>query len=597
VVFARGYYHVLYFSFFRDRDVDLITANELCTDVFLNETSYFGTPPCMAAQLILRSVKLIRADPENYARALVHSSKRLPMKFFAFLTFPALYQIFTSAESAEAAIQFMLRLLSIGASSQLFQPLFQAFLFSTYPFTDALWCHFHRDFCARDKVDDVLIMSRLVRSIEACAALLPPTLAPLVSAFLEKDVRLCCASVIVYLQRTFTLWYDHCSEGMSFGSGQQVLEWLDAAQSDFECGNSITLVSAFIAHRSAVPIYPINAEICDVHSEAIILSRRDFRWVREAFKAVEQRLSLCREVEKDDRVPTYFPFLLDFFASRARHRDGFVFLSKPRSSSLFKDLMDRNSGAPSKLHANLVELEDFFSLSLAFKGVRNFQKSIARFRDAAFASFLRDHVHLGVGHRQIVTVAQELIGQSSERQSLVIPLLVELLNAAILPDPDTRLRQHFWSLRKDYLAQSSGEIISYPGKKWIIDLLNEFTRRPLTLKGDVFILFSHVFWVVRKISRYFKLPAREASNLVKFLSLSSDFSGLLMVFLVFDKLVFQNNFFVGLLSEKMVRDWKTFVAVMWDTIAKDTQLCADVASYASTDFESGGQQQPGRDGS
>jgi hypothetical protein len=545
----------------------------------------------MAAQLILRSVKFMRTNPENYARALLHSYKRLPMKFFAFLTFPALYQFFTSAESAEAGIQFLLCLLSIGANSHLFQPLFQAFLFSTYPFTDALWCHFHHNFCAKHKVDEILIMSGLVASIEACAPLLPPTFGPLVSAFLEKDTRLCCASVIVYLQTTFTLWYDHCSEGMSFGGGASVLEWLDASQSDFERGNSITLVSSFITRRSAIPIYPINAEICDVHSEAIILSRRDFLWVRKAFESVEPRLSLCRDVEVGDRVRRYFPFLLDFFASRGRNKDGVVLLS------LFEALMDRNSDGLSKLQPNLAELEDFFRLRLAFKGVRNFQKSIVRFRNATFASFSRRHVQLAVGHKQIVTVAQELIGQSWERQSLVIPLLAELLNAAILPDPDLRLRQLFWSLRKEYLAHSSREIISYPGIRWIIDLLPEFTRRPLTLKGDVFILFSHVFWVARKISRHFKLPPREASNLVKFLSLSSDFGGLLMVFLVFDKLVFQNNFFVGLLSEKMVRDWKTFVSVMWETIAKDAQLCADVASYASTDSESGGQQPSGRDGS
>jgi hypothetical protein len=77
---------------------------------------------------------------------------------------------------------------------------------------------------------------------------------------------------------------------------------------------------------------------------------------------------------------------------------------------------------------------------------------------------------------------------------------------------------------------------------------------------------------------------------VKVLSLNSDFNGLLMVFLVFNKLVFQNNSVVELLSEKMVRDWKTFVSLMWETIASDIQFCADVASCTSTDFRSGWHQ-------
>jgi hypothetical protein len=158
-------------------------------------------------------------------------------------------------------------------------------------------------------------------------------------------------------------------------------------------------------------------------------------------------------------------------------------------------------------------------------------------------------------------------------------LLAELLNAAAMPQIDGHICERFGRVRRDYLTDCWREVASFPGVRYVISLLPESTRRSLTGKGDIFVLFSHVFWVAGKICRHFKAKPAEHTRLVRFLSLSPEFPGILMVFLVFDTLVFQNDFFMALLDEKLLTNWKKFVEVMWETMDQDEELCTEVAKY------------------
>jgi hypothetical protein len=126
-------------------------------------------------------------------------------------------------------------------------------------------------------------------------------------------------------------------------------------------------------------------------------------------------------------------------------------------------------------------------------------------------------------------------------------------------------------------------MMATPRHRFIIELVPEATRRVLSGFGDVFVLFSHIFWVVRKFAKrngYTAIDDPRKLRVMKFVSLNCEFGGILKVFLFFDKLVLQNNYFIASLNEKLVKDWNSFSQMMWSTLVKDPELSRDASTFA-----------------
>jgi hypothetical protein len=575
-VLARAYYHQLYFLFFREPAVAALSVSELSRDVLLTDSTQLYIPSCMCGQVLLHCLKLLRSRPKHFADALLKNYVSIPIGLFAFSTFPALYQFFTAVESVEYGVQFVMHLLALRAPDDLVGALFQSLLFAVQPFSDALWAHFHSRFSARPAINEVVAISELTRSIDACAPLLPPKLCELVREVLAARTELCANAIVTFLRTTFQLWYSHCPEGMSFGCGPSFLKFLDVSR-NFANGNSVTICDRFIRGRSYVPVYPFNCELCGMLSEAVILSHADFAVFRRAFDGAEQREDIFKAINIEEELGRFAPYLLDFFPNIDRRKNGLV------NHLIFA----RKLGADSLFHPEvaaireIMELEDLFRMQLILRHVRSFQRSVVRFRNAAFAHFCRQTL-TPVLPRQMVEVASQILRHPREDRTLVGSLLPELLNVCILPEMPPDFLPRFWAMQKDYLADAWTEMMATPRHKFIIDLIPEATRRDLPGFGDVFLLFSHIFWVVRKFAKrngYTEIDDPRKLKVMKFVSLNCQFAGILRVLLFFDKLVFQNNYFMASLSEKLVKDWNSFSQMMWSTLIKDVELSRDVSTF------------------
>jgi hypothetical protein len=320
-------------------------------------------------------------------------------------------------------------------------------------------------------------------------------------------------------------------------------------------------------------------------SESVILSHQDFAAFRKAFDGAEQRGALFKAIEVDDQQGRFSPYLLDFFPNIDRRRNTYVerLIFSSRRDTIFDPRWFTDVGTEEQ--QRILDLEDFFRLRLVMQNVHRFQKSVARFRNAAFSRFCRMLlVAQQIRPRQMADVAAIILKHPPrDDRSLVGSLLPQILNVVTLPELPRNFRPRFWELRRRYLNHAWTDIVAFPRWKYIIELVPEATRRPLGLFGDVFVLFSHIFWVVRKFAKkhgFSALDDPDKLRVIKFVSLNCEFAGILEVFLFFDKLVFQNNYFIASLNEKLVKDWNSFSQMMWSTIVEDVGLSRDVAIFA-----------------
>jgi hypothetical protein len=550
----------------------------------------------MCGQVILRCLKLIRVQPDNFAMALIKTYKTIPIYFFAFTTFPAVYQFFAGIESIEYASLFLANLIAYDAPDGLIGPLFQSLLFGTFPFTDALWANLHKRLAAKPTIDDVGAISSLTGAIEQCCPLIPATLIALIREMMGRNIELCATVILRFLKITFELWYAHCPSGMSFGCGPSFLLFLHESE-NFGNGNSVTIANCFHQCRLSVPVYPFTCELCDMSSESMVFSHCDFQTFRQAFQGAEPRAALFKSIEVTDRLSRFAPYVLDYFPNVDRRKkpisDRLLFTGATPLDTLFEPSLFYAVGIEAgnlrteiaEDQQKLADLDDVFRMRVHAQFAHSFQQSIRRYRNATFAAFCQNDLRrISIRPGQMGDVARKILKQPREDRSLVFALLPELLRVVTFQELPATFLPRFWALRKAYLATAWVSVIKTPGVQYVIELVPEATRRPLTSFGDVFLLFSHIFSSVRTIGGKHAYAEADFTNVVKFVSLNSEFGGILKVFLFLDKFVLHNEFFMTTLDDQLLQDWNWFSRMMLSTMVQDSGLSADVSKFVTTEL-------------
>jgi hypothetical protein len=449
VSLARASFYELYFLFFREPEVAPLTPAELTGAILLTDNACLSAPGCMCGQVLLRCIKSLRTQPEPFAQALLRNWPLMSVRLFAFTTFASLFQFYTGVEAVEFASSFVLALLRLDAPDDLLCPLFQSLLFGTFPFVDALWGRFHQLFSAKPSLNDIVAIPGLCGVIEACAPLVPSALSELIREMLGCRAAVCARAIMELPRTTFDLWFHHCPEGMSFASGASFSGFLSDCN-DFRSGSSLTVAAAFTQTRRCVPVYPFNCELCDMSSESVILSHQDFAAFRKAFEGAEQRSALFKAIEVDEQLPRFSPYLLDFFPNIDRRRNSYVgrLIFSRRGDTLFDSRWFVD--VVTEEQQRMLDLEDFFRLRLVMRNVHRFQKSVARFRNAAFSRFC--HMLLDgrqIRPRKMAEVAAFILNHPPrDDRSLVGSLLLQILNVVTLPEVPVDFQPRFWELRR-----------------------------------------------------------------------------------------------------------------------------------------------------
>jgi hypothetical protein len=224
----------------------------------------------------------------------------------------------------------------------------------------------------------------------------------------------------------------------------------------------------------------------------------------------------------------------------------------------------------------MVALEELLRFRFCTKSVRGYERSVRRLRDFCFTKYCIDlFTSMDCRNTPIERIADRFLSSSWAR-SWIQPFLAGLLNFTAFADPSADILRRFRDLKHAYMAGGWGDVLSVPGFQRVIQLVPQPTRRSLKQFGDVFLMLTHVFSSIRQIAEHFSASPAEHRRLVKFLSLNSQFEEILKVFLFFDRRILQVGYFTPILSEALVKDWSLFVAVMYETIAGDAQLCAAI---------------------
>jgi hypothetical protein len=97
------------------------------------------------------------------------------------------------------------------------------------------------------------------------------------------------------------------------------------------------------------------------------------------------------------------------------------------------------------------------------------------------------------------------------------------------------------------------------------------TNRSLERMGDFFLLFGKIWWSIRIIVGHFA-ATRDTERVMKFMALNSNFGEILRIFMYFDRVLLQTEFFTSHLAATVVKDWHSFCKAMRRVIAQDDKL-------------------------
>jgi hypothetical protein len=535
---------------------------------------------------------VIRKEPIQFAKSLVKAVQTINLPLFAFSTFPACYGFFTRPESVVSASMLFTELLALDKAPEgLVLRLFQSFLFSAYLFTDALWSHFHTRLCSKRTFDEQSAINGLRDSVEACRSLVSAPLVATIQAVLGRFPRLCCSAVLRFLRVSFDLWYDYSPEGMSFAGGESFRAFLRGSEV-FEVGNSITIVSALIGGKRRVPHTQNVLPSSDLPPEALVLSNGDFDLYQKAFKLTDEKISYFHAIESPKNEPFATPYMLDFFS---RTKDGpgneGPLIAPPElppvaleADSLYEQAIVRNVsiGGPTfaeyrarkallESRRRMEELEDLLRIRLEMQTTEDMQRSVLRLRNYAFGQYAaRFIVPRKVRSQRIEDEVNAGLVDCPERKTLLETLFVAYLNTIQMPTAPAEAVQKFTAIKRRYIETAWTAIGTFDGKKRIIDLIPEPTRRHPSRVGEVVLLFGQFFGKCRKVTQHFRVPEGGIESFFKFVTFASEYEGLLPLYLCVTHLFEESPFFMKQIDKE--HNWKQFLEMMTRTMQTDETL-------------------------
>ena len=602
ILLSRAYYYLLYFLFFPDREVPELTRDELCSDILVNSDKFFTTPNYMCAQVMLRVLKSLHSRPLKFAVSLIKSYKAVELNLFAFTTFPALFEFFTTHESVYCAAQFALDLVTKKGPDELIGPIFLSFLFSSFCFTEAYWSNFHRRVCAKKRLFENTIVMEMSVSASQCSPLLPLATVGLIQEVLSKRPELCCSCIVKYLAVTFELWYNYSEEGMSFGCGDAIKEFLEQPTST-NIGNILTIASNMLRREERIRTVPSYTSVVGLSNEHVVFSSIDMATMPKVFVGVADDIPLFDQLKVEEGLGRFTPQAFDYFPNTRKtsscYDDSRMFLTELATFPMednaifdkaitykvdlktheFEEYALKKSIINSQ--KEIAELEDYLDIRLKEDAAMELQKTLRRCRAYAFSKKCRQLLQFTPVEPNgacLENTFQEAIGDAFDCQSLFWPFMLELLNYVRMRNPTVAILSRYERIRSEYFKRAWNEVSQLADTTYLIPIVPEPGRRTLTNIGDIVRLIGHIFKELVVISEKLGIES-ELRHLMKFMFLSSEFPDLMRVFLLLEKEVFSSETFMNLMDETLVSQWNEFFQMIWSTISADDELLRDVTNF------------------
>ena len=578
VLLARAYYALIFAVYFDNGST--MKHSELVEHVLLSAGHEPIIPEPLLAQVVVKTLKLMSAQPKAFAQALTQA--KLSSGVFAFLTFPAMFGYFTSVEGCEQAGQLLMDLVSRDVSDDLLHHLCLSFLFSCFSFTDALWVNVSERLWDVGPVRDETIYRALGKAINDCLPLVSGPVRALIHALLNGRPQL-LKRVFVdgFLKMSLTNWLGFSEHGAVFSSGAQVLGYLDRIGSD---PTALFLTSLLAMDVGLVPVLPSFIVLADLPCELLVFSRYDLEVMVETFEPNASQIPtfemLRDEVSSvhDDRLAAMG---FTFFAPLSRDR-GRVYPSLFQIPNIPETPV---AGEPThlfeevaKLHQAAVEQELVITRQHEYSVALSLQKTLVRLRSAYFEEYITREVTRTVRQFKgnIKDTIMEILLESSDKR-LVLPAFIAIINKFHPADFQipTHINNRFISIQKAKDQPDWSAVCMTTHATYILRLIPILHRRRNLPVGQLFKIISFIMSHIHTFCDYVssKLACEiKVVDVCRDVLLASQSDHLIDAFLFFEKIVFREEPFLKNLSFRRTSEWNTFFQIMWSLIAQDDSL-------------------------
>ena len=317
VVLGRNIFHLLYHLFFSRHSGNDFSIDTLVGEILLEENDYIYSIDPLPTQILINLLKQLFHHPRSFAIALVKAN--IPEEEFpliAYTTFPAIFNYFTSLEITESAGFFILDLISAGAPNFMLKHLTCAMLFSTYTFSDCLWCSFARIYENYAFPDIKKIHAIFLETLQSSIQLLPYPLYFILRELAAIDIQLVFDIVFrTFLPVSFHLWYMRSPFALSLGHLSSMKNYFNS-NSSWPSDMAVCVINAFIKNRGKIMKIVSFSNQCHLSSETMIFSKRDISVICRMFKPISESISMFNELEtigQSFSQSCYEPFTFAYF--------------------------------------------------------------------------------------------------------------------------------------------------------------------------------------------------------------------------------------------------------------------------------------------
>lgn len=595
IITARAYFLLIYTYLFPEEAATTITHSDIAEDVIIDSNKFPQFADSLTSQIMCCFLKVVKSSPRKLAYALSKAIDEIPIHYFCFATFPALFGYFTSADFCESAIEFVLTVFEMSRNEKLIENLLLCFLFSSFSFTECLWHNFSQTITSNPS--NAEITNALKSSITKALPKLPQHVYVALTAISNEYKNVFSNVTKIFLEKTFIVWQQQSGECISLNDSIMKFMKSDASKDMF-----LDIFTRIFLPIVEAPSYWKN---CALTQENMLFSAVDLQVICSVTKFLPEPLPMWSHIEKvaADLAPNRFKaYSISFFQNnkievKPSGIDLFNFsIKKPISyekQQLYEWMLKNNV-----VNHPVARSEEFKNYKLKTEINQSFQKlndldillTLLNENECSYVFGLRIktvfYYFAGMYYADLLKVSLPNLDSSDisrlmeaycfdcKDKYLSFIFLTEIINKVhpyvnCIP---TVLIDKFDTTICRSISNTWARGAYYIDKKYCFNIVNRLAPRRKIKCGEQMKILNSVFDKITDVVNYRCVNGESKSALYEFAVITGDHASMLKIYFLIEHVLFKYTIFDQFISHESSNNWLFFFNTINGFILHDKVL-------------------------
>ena len=515
----------------------------------------------LSSQVFVKMIKNIFLKPHEFVESLNTSYKYLDANLFAYSTFPAIYGFFTTSYLTDNASSFVFELICSRLPDKFVSPIFTAFLFSAYSFSNQFWRYFSDFLFDNEVITESDILNLICVTMAITCSCIPPPLYLLLRGTKTFRPELIESSFAFFLKTTLNLWINFSMDVTGFNNSDTIEEMVSNVLSKQE--NVALILSSFLNEKQRIDQLPSFIGNCKFKAEWLSLSHIDLVNLSIAYKPISSHIDMFKSFEKTIQakktIDPFTPYAFNLFLKTK------IYL--PKEPVLFQGEYTN------------AKLDFMITLGFNLKKAESFQLNINDLRNVLISSYITKDLQSITRaippsslHPAVLRYVER--GDPNFFIRCVFITLFDIISPIRVSQSISNMFRQVMNETKSNVWKRNGFISNKIIQKYLLKYFKKHGKRTYGTMFKHITGFLKTFMIINDSKKI-----THENDIFKIFLTSLNYDEILETFIFLERIAFREPLFLKNMPPSLSTEWSNLFQILWEICSQNPKLLDQLLEF------------------